>query len=153
MVSEINVSIFYACLRLRFLDVETNPIPRRPVSAVCRILYSNVWGLSRNLSDLTVLRFGTISSCALILWSQIWVSLASRGRSCWFQYFVSRSGCALAECLECLGKWWLRMYMMDTLHFVNPNLNVFVFVVKSYFLGIVVRDINFRFSVFTVFLI
>ena len=45
---------FYACLRLRFPDVETNPGPRRPVPAVCRILCSNVRGLSRNLSDLTL---------------------------------------------------------------------------------------------------
>ena len=39
--------IFYACLRLRFLDVETNPGPRRPVPAVCRILCSNVLGLKQ----------------------------------------------------------------------------------------------------------
>ena len=46
--------IFYGCLRLRFLDVETNPGPRRPGPAVCRILCRNVWGLAGNLSDLTV---------------------------------------------------------------------------------------------------
>ena len=46
--------IFYVCLRLRFLDVETNPGSRRPVPAVCRILCSNVRGLAGNLSDLTV---------------------------------------------------------------------------------------------------
>ena len=46
--------IFYAFLKLRFLDVETNPGPRRPVPAVCRILCSNVRGLAGNLSDLTV---------------------------------------------------------------------------------------------------
>ena len=46
--------IFYACLRLRFLDVETNPGPHRPVPDVCRILCSNVRGLAGNLSDLTV---------------------------------------------------------------------------------------------------
>ena len=46
--------IFYGCLRLRFLDVETNPGLRRPVPAVCRILCSNVWGLAANLSDLTL---------------------------------------------------------------------------------------------------
>ena len=40
--------------RLRFLDVETNPGQRRSVPAVCRILCSNVRGLGRNLSDLTV---------------------------------------------------------------------------------------------------
>ena len=42
--------IFYSCLRLRF----TNPGPRRPVAASCRILRSNVRGLSGNLSDLVV---------------------------------------------------------------------------------------------------
>ena len=46
--------IFYGCLRLRFLDVETNPGPHRPVHDVCRILCSNVRGLARNLIDLTV---------------------------------------------------------------------------------------------------
>ena len=45
--------IFYGCLRLRFLDVETNLGPQRPVPAACRILCSNVRGLSGNLSDLT----------------------------------------------------------------------------------------------------
>ena len=46
--------IFYGCLRLRFLDVETNPGPGRPVPVVCRILCSNVRSLTGNLSDLTV---------------------------------------------------------------------------------------------------
>ena len=46
--------IFYGCLRLQFLEVETNPGQRRPVPAVCRILCSNVLGLAGNLSDLTV---------------------------------------------------------------------------------------------------
>ena len=46
--------IFYGCLRLRFLVVETNPGQRRPVPAVCRILCSNVRGLAATLSDLTV---------------------------------------------------------------------------------------------------
>ena len=46
--------MFYGCLRLRFLDVEKNPRPHRPVPAVCRILCSNVRGLAGSLSDLTV---------------------------------------------------------------------------------------------------
>ena len=46
--------LFYSRLRLRFLHVGTNPGPRRPIPAACRILCSNVRGLSRNLSDLTV---------------------------------------------------------------------------------------------------
>ena len=45
---------FNGCLRLRFLDVETNPGQRRPVPVVCRILCSNMRGLAGNLSDLTV---------------------------------------------------------------------------------------------------
>ena len=46
--------IFYACLRLWFLNVETNPGLWRPVPALCGILCSNVLGLAGNLSDLTV---------------------------------------------------------------------------------------------------
>ena len=38
---------FYSCL---FPDVETNPGPRRPIAASCRILCSNVRGLSGNFS-------------------------------------------------------------------------------------------------------
>ena len=49
--------IFYGCLRLRFLDVEANPGPRRPIPDVCRILCSNVLGLVGNLSDLTMTLF------------------------------------------------------------------------------------------------
>ena len=45
---------FYACLRLWFLDVETNPGPQWPVSTVCRLLCSNVRGLAGNLSDLAM---------------------------------------------------------------------------------------------------
>ena len=45
---------FYACLRLRFRDVETNPGPRRPVPTVCRLFCSNEQGMAGNLSDLTI---------------------------------------------------------------------------------------------------
>ena len=60
--------IFYGCLRLRFLDVETNPGP--PVPAVCRILCSNVRGLVGNLSDLTV----ALSQYDILLCSETLVS-------------------------------------------------------------------------------
>ena len=46
--------LFYACLRLWFLDVESNFGPWHPVPAVCRILCKNVRGLAGNHSDLTV---------------------------------------------------------------------------------------------------
>ena len=62
--------ICYACLRLRFLDVETNPAPRRPVPNVCTILFSNVGGLAGNHSDLTV----ASSQCDILLCSETAVS-------------------------------------------------------------------------------
>ena len=62
--------LFYGCLMLRFLDVETNPGPRRPVPAVCRILCSNVRGLAGNFSDLTV----ASSQCDILLCSETMVS-------------------------------------------------------------------------------
>ena len=34
--------------------METNLGPRRPVPEACRVLFSNVRGLSKNLSDVTV---------------------------------------------------------------------------------------------------
>ena len=46
--------LFYACLRLRFLDVQSNTVPRRPVPDVCRIICSNVRGPAWNHSDLAV---------------------------------------------------------------------------------------------------
>ena len=55
--------LFYACLELRFPDVETSPGP-----AV--LLYNNVKDVSRNLSDLTV----SSSQCYLLLCSKTLVS-------------------------------------------------------------------------------
>ena len=47
-------NFLYACLELRFPEVETNPGPWRPVPGASRILCSNVRGLSGNLSSLEV---------------------------------------------------------------------------------------------------
>ena len=58
------------CLRLWFLDVETNPGLRCPAPAVCRILCSNIQGLAGNLSDLTV----AWSQYDILLCSEILVS-------------------------------------------------------------------------------
>ena len=46
--------IFFACPRRRFLNVETNHGPWRPVPDVCRILCCNVRVLAWNFSDLSV---------------------------------------------------------------------------------------------------
>ena len=46
--------IFYASRKLQFKAVETNPSSRHPVTAVCRILCSDVRDLAGNLSELTV---------------------------------------------------------------------------------------------------
>ena len=62
--------IFYGCLRLQFLDVETIPGLHRPVPAVCRILCSNVRLLAGNFSDLTV----ALSQYDILLCSETLVS-------------------------------------------------------------------------------
>ena len=64
--------IFFACLMLRFLDVETNSDAQRwPVlPVVYRILCSYVRGLGRNLIDLTV----TSSQYDILLCSETLVS-------------------------------------------------------------------------------
>ena len=58
--------IFYACLKLQFPDVQTNP----PVPSACRILCSNVQGLSTNLNDLTM----ALSQSDVLLCSETLVS-------------------------------------------------------------------------------
>ena len=67
---EIKFLIFYACLRLRFLDVETNPCLQHPVPTVCRLLCNNLWGLAGNLSNLTV----ALSRYDILLCSETLVS-------------------------------------------------------------------------------
>ena len=47
-------SLWYPWNELYNYLLYANPGPRRPVSAVCKILCSNVRGLAANLSDLTV---------------------------------------------------------------------------------------------------
>ena len=112
--------IFYGCLRLRFLDVETNPGPRHPVPAVCRILCSNVRGLAGNLSDLTV----ASSQYDILLCSEALVSECVTCPRCWFTVSVALSCCVGARCLGPVG--WLHMFEMVTEHFANPNFSVVV---------------------------
>ena len=112
--------IVYACLRLRFQDVETNPGSRRPISTVCRLLWSNVRGLAGNLSELTVASSQYDICCALRFWSMICVTC----RSCWFPGLVALSCCAGAESLGPKG--WRHRYEMDIEHFANPSLSVVV---------------------------
>ena len=66
--------IFYGCLILRFLEVETNPGQRHPIPSVCRILYRNVQGLAWNFSDLTV----ASSQYDILLCSETLVSVMPR---------------------------------------------------------------------------
>ena len=74
--------IFYACLRLRFLDVETNPDPRHPVPVVCRILCCNVRGLASKLSVMTMALCEYNMLFGLRLWSQICIKC----RRYWFPW-------------------------------------------------------------------
>ena len=121
--------IFHGCLRLRFLDVETNPGSRRPVPAVCRILCSNVRGLAGNLSDLTV----ASSQYDILLCSDTLVSDMRQVSEVLFPVSVALSCCVGARCLGPAGR--LQTFEMVTEHFANPNLSV-VFA-KCWFLGFV----------------
>ena len=123
--------IFYNCLRLWFLDVETNPGQQRSVPVVYRILCSNVLGLAGHLSDLTM----ASSQYDILLWDS--ETLISD------MHYVSellvpwiRSPCVIVPARFRRPEGRLHMYQMVTEHFVNPNLNVAV--VKCWFLGCVV---------------
>ena len=122
--------IFYACLRHRFLDVETNLGQRRPAPTVCRILCSNVRGLAGNLSDLTVVS----SQYDLLLCSETLVSDMRQVSEIQIPGFAS-------IVLLCRGKMirpegWQHTYEMVTEHFTNQNLSVVV--AKCWLLGCVV---------------
>ena len=132
---------FYARLRLRFMDVETNQGPRRPVPDVCRILCSNVRALAGNLSCLTVARLSMIYCCVLRFWSQICVMC----RSCWFPDSVALSCCARVKCPR--PERWLHTYEMVTEQFANPNLSMVVEKCTC-FLWCVVCDRTFVFSLY-----
>ena len=116
------------CLRLRFLDVQTNPGQRRPVPAVCWILCSNVRGLAGNLGDLTV----ASSQYDILLCSETLVSDMRHVTELGFPWFGR-------PVLLCRGK-MSRTRGMDALvrdgygAFRQPNL--IVVVAKCLFLGL-----------------
>ena len=120
--------IFYGCLRLRFLDVETNPGPRRPAAAVCRILCSNVRGMAGNLSDQTV----ASSQYDILLCSETLVSDMRHVSEVMIPGSVALSCCVGARCLGPVG--WLHTFEMVMVHFDNPNLSEVV--AKCWFWGL-----------------
>ena len=124
--------IFYACLELRFPDLETNPGPWRPVPGACRILCSNVWGFSKNLSDVTV----ASAQYDLLFCSETLVS-DRRHKS---EFLVPGFGHPVLLCRD--GVPWARgmaVYVRDGYgDFVNLNLSVAV--VRCWYSGCVVLD-------------
>ena len=96
----------------------TNPGPRRPVPAVCRILCSNVRGLAGNHSDLTV----ASSQYDTRLGSETLVSDMHHVSE--IPDSVDLSCCAGARCLGPEG--WLHTYEMVTEHFANQNFSLVV---------------------------
>ena len=128
--------IFYGCLRLRFLDVETNPGPRRPVPAVCRILCSNVRRLAGNLSDLTVASSQyDILFCSETLVSDMRHMLEVLVPDLCRPVLLCRGKMPRASCPQFLSNVRLHTFEMVTEHFANPNLSVVV--AKCWFLGFV----------------
>ena len=121
--------IFYTCLRLQFLDVETNPGLWCPVPAVGRILCSKVRDLAGNLSDLTV----ALSQYDILFCSETLVSDMHHLS----ELLVSSFG----HPVLCQGKMpqacGMAAYVRDSYGaFAYPNLSVVV--VKCWFLGFVV---------------
>ena len=90
IVYGIHISFFYACLRLRFLDVETNPGRGGlfPLSADYSVVICGAW--PGNLVDWPWRRLSKIYCCIQRLWSLICVTC----RSCWFPDLVALSYCA-----------------------------------------------------------
>ena len=121
----------YNKYQIRFLDVETNPGPRRPVPTVCRLLCSNVQGLAGNLSDLTV----ASSQYDILLCSETLVSDMRHVSELLVPGFAGSLSCCAGE--GYLGpEGWRHTYEMDMEHFANPSLSVVV--AKWWFLGVVV---------------
>ena len=90
--------IFYACLSLQFLDVETNLAHGVlfPLSVDYSVVMCGIWR-----------RLSVTYCCALRLWSQIRVTYWS----CWFPDLLTLSCCAGVGCLE--PERWLHTYKMD----------------------------------------
>ena len=124
--------ISYACLELRFPDVETNLGPRCPVPEACRILCSNVWGLSKNLSDVTV----ASSQYDLLLCSETMVS----DRRHMSELLVPGFGHPVLLCRDGVPRArGMAAYVRDGYgHFVDINLSVAV--VRCWYSGCVVID-------------
>ena len=114
--------IFYAWLKLGFLDVETNPGPRCPVPDVC----SNMLGLAWTLVTWPWRRLGMTYCC---LWD-FGLRYASYLVGCWSLDLLALSCCAGAGCLRL--EEWRSTYGTDMDHFANPSLSVVL--AKCYFL-------------------
>ena len=112
---------------LRFLDVETNPGPRRPAPVVCRILCSNVRGLAGSLSNLTV----ASSQYDILLCSETLVTDMRHVSEVLVPGFCRPVLLCRGKMLGPVGL--LHTFEMVTEHFANPNLSVVV--AKCWFLG------------------
>ena len=119
--------IFYACLELRFPDLETNPgpgvlflVPAEYSAEMCGA-FRGTW------ETWQWLRLSTIYRCALRPWSRTDVVY----QSCWSLDLVVLSCCAEIGCLGLVG--WLQMCEMDMGHFANPNLRLCVVLSRQYF--------------------
>ena len=112
--------IFCAYVRLRFLDVETNHGPRRPVPAVCRIYCCNVRRLAGNLSDMAV-----VSSRYEILLCSESLVLDMRHVS---ELLVPGfdSSVLLCQGRMPLARGMAHTYKMDMEHFANPTSSVVI---------------------------
>ena len=108
------------------------PWPPTSCSWGLQKLCSNVRGLSKNLSDVTV----ASSQYDMLLCSETLVSDRVIYQSCWFLDLVVLYCCVGMECRGPVE--WLHMCEMDMGHFANLNLSVAV--VRCWYSGCVVLD-------------
>ena len=118
----LSILFFYACPRLRFLYVETDPGPQRPVPTVCKMLCSNVRGLARNITDLAE----ALSQYDILLCSETLVLDMSHASELLISDSIALSCWAGTRYLGPEG--WPHANEMTTEHFST----------KCYFLGFVV---------------
>ena len=112
--------IFYACLELQFLDLETNPGPWHPVPGACKA-FPGSWVTWQWLYSNTIY-------CCAETWTRTGVMYQ-------FLHLVDLS-CAKMRWLGLVG--WLQMCEMDMGYIANLNLSVVV--TKCWYLGCVVLD-------------
>ena len=86
--------LFFACLKLRFPDVEVNPGPRAAGLCTCRTLCCNIRGLHGNLKDLSLAALSLAASMAGHIGVRPSSYLGACGFPLWSPYAAFAQSCS-----------------------------------------------------------